>query len=381
MRICIYAHWLARKVNGEYFISGTHATYLEHLSKYHDVIVLCFIDDNKRHQNNFKKVKGVKFEPLPSKLGYIQSYVSIIKYISLFRACSNKNQFDLIYTRVPDPLSWLFALLAHKKNKVVMHLVGDSIDATINSNQKWLKKILKIVLYIPEYVLTLFSAKYFCSNVYCNGLILKQTLAKYNIASNEVISSTVSEADIRDLQIKNFDNRALKFLYVGYVRPSKGVLTLLQAFHSLSLKNDGASLTIVGDGESLPYIREYIKEYNLENKVKLTGHVDCRMSLHEIYSSHDVFTFCSLSEGSPRVVIEALMAGLVVVSTKVGSLPYCFNDEEVIFTSGYDENSIESALDRVVSLTPETLETIRKNGFDKAKRNYTIENFLNKVFS
>jgi len=381
MRICIYAHWLARKINGEYFISGTHATYLDHLSKYHDVTVLCFVDDNKINQNSFKRVEGVKFEPLPSKFGYIQSYVKLAKYIRLFRDYSSKNKFDLIYTRVPDPLSWLFALLAHKKNKVVMHLVGDSIDATINSNQKWLKKIVKVALYIPEYVLTLFSAKYFCSNVYCNGRMLKQTLAKYNIASSEVISSTVSEAAINGLQIKSFDNSRLKFLYVGYVRPSKGVLTLLQAFHSLSLKNDAVSLTVVGDGESLPFIKEYIKEHSLENKVKLTGHVDCQMELHEIYSSHDVFTFCSLSEGSPRVVIEALMAGLVVVSTKVGSLPYCFNDEEVIFTSGYDEKSVGYALDKVVSMAPKTLETIRKNGFDKAKKNYTIENFLNKVFS
>jgi len=196
-----------------------------------------------------------------------------------------------------------------------------------------------------------------------------------------VISSTVSEAAISDLQIKSFDNRKLKFLYVGYVRPSKGVFTLLQAFHSVSLKNDDVTLTVVGDGESLPFIREYIKDNNLESKVKLTGHVDCRMRLHDIYSSHDVFTFCSLSEGSPRVIIEALMAGLVVVSTKVGSLPHCFNDEQVIFASRYDEESIENALEKVISMPPENLEIIRRNGFNKAKNNYTIEKFLNKVFS
>jgi len=75
-------------------------------------------------------------------------------------------------------------------------------------------------------------------------------------------------------------------------------------------------VAIVGEGEDRSYLLKKIEEYNLTDRVKLLG-------FHwasEVLKGFDVFSFPSLKEGLPYVLLEAKAAGLPIVANRVGGV-------------------------------------------------------------
>ena len=383
MTLFIYSHWSVKECNGKYYINSTHNEYLKYLSKKKLITLLCIVDCVNEMPAGLIVLENIKVRALPSKHGYVSSYCSIGKYLNFFRALEISNE-DSIYIRVPDPLSWLVTIVEKtKKTKtIVHHYVGDSIEATVMSSSRTWLKWLKIISYLPDYLLTLTSSKFFATKVYANGSPLSNKLTKLGVQVKEVISSTVAEDDILPFNEKNINLESLSYLYVGYIRPSKGVLNLVRSFKAYSDKYPLAKFTIVGDGESLEDIQEYIFTNRLSEKVLLLGHVDERDDLTRLYQNHDIFLFASLSEGSPRVVIEAMANGMAVMSTLVGSLPNCFEDNRnILFIDGYTEKEIEARMMSLREMEENVILEIARQGYSEVKRKYTKEMFLDQVFS
>ena len=87
----------------------------------------------------------------------------------------------------------------------------------------------------------------------------------------------------------------------------------------------------------------------------------------------------SLSEGSPRVILEAMANGINVVSTPVGSLPYVFKDnEDIVFADFNDDKMFGEKMVELIE-NDEKAFLIRKNAFAKTSK-YKIENFLKEIF-
>lgn len=79
-----------------------------------------------------------------------------------------------------------------------------------------------------------------------------------------------------------------------------------------------------GHGDLLAHARKEAAELELQDKLFFTGH---RTDLLDIYFSFDVFLMTSRSEGMPNTVLEAMVMGLPVVSTKVGGVPEIITDD------------------------------------------------------
>jgi L-malate glycosyltransferase len=77
-------------------------------------------------------------------------------------------------------------------------------------------------------------------------------------------------------------------------------------------------LIILGEGVERASIEETVRSTGLQDVVKLPGHVN---DVSGYYQIADVMAISSLSEGSPNVLLEAMAAGLPVVSTAVGGIP------------------------------------------------------------
>jgi len=122
----------------------------------------------------------------------------------------------------------------------------------------------------------------------------------------------------------------LRILYVGELRGPKGVDVLLDAFTeltgSLGEVGKGAHLTLVGDGEMKLRVSEIVRERGLEASVAIRGHIADAQRLAEEYLAADIFVLPSRSEGFPRVLYEAMAAGLPVVATRVGGIPTLLRD-------------------------------------------------------
>lgn len=89
-----------------------------------------------------------------------------------------------------------------------------------------------------------------------------------------------------------------------------------------------ARFLIVGDGECRPHIEKLIEELQLEHHVVLAG---SRNDVPELLNAADMFLMTSISEGIPLTLIEAMAAGIPIVSTNVGGIPEMIEHE----VSGY----------------------------------------------
>jgi glycosyltransferase involved in cell wall biosynthesis len=113
-------------------------------------------------------------------------------------------------------------------------------------------------------------------------------------------------------------------LFVGYLRPEKGIHTLLDAFEQLRATRP-LKLTLVGGTDKTTQAEQYahqrIHDSPYRDDITLTGMLDFGEPLFELYRSYDVFVLPSLSEGTPRTLVEARSFGCPVVATRAGGIP------------------------------------------------------------
>ena len=135
----------------------------------------------------------------------------------------------------------------------------------------------------------------------------------------------------------------LRIVYVGRLSREKQVSGLINAVDRLLSEGQSCSLTIVGYGPEETFLREVVSHSNLEEHISFRGFIPHGQRMFQILDSHDLLCLPSLTEGTPRVVVEASARFLPVLSTPVGSLPELFSTS-IRFTSGFDEAAIADGI-------------------------------------
>lgn len=370
--------WALYKFNNKFYIEYTHNVYITEIHKIYkkiylispvktidvaQVATLCEIQGN------------IEVIELPFFKNYLQAYKYFFSYISSYRKLK-KLSFDTVYSRFPSPFGWLQKI--YFKEKRVIHFVGDPIDTVENNrNLSIAYRKLKIYLFSLEYYLFIWASKGRVK-VVSNGHHLSNKLRKFNINAKPLISTTLNDTDFFYKDITK-DSNVITLIYVGYLRKAKGVDTIIQALKIISQSSEKKyKLTIVGDGEEKDNLRNLAKMNDLD--VVFTGHIDDRNILNSLLRSSDIFCFASLSEGSPRVVLEAIANGINVISTPVGSLPYVFTDKEEILYFNFNNFEKLAELIEELSLNYELRLKLLKNSQQKVLQ-FKIDSFINEAFN
>jgi glycosyltransferase involved in cell wall biosynthesis len=113
-----------------------------------------------------------------------------------------------------------------------------------------------------------------------------------------------------------FDSSSILFVCVGRLEPQKNPLLLVQAF--AALRDPRAHLLLLGEGSLREQVAASVRSHGLEQSVHLLGK---RLDIPQWLGASDVFVLSSDWEGNPLSVMEAMAAGLPVVSTSVGGVP------------------------------------------------------------
>lgn len=374
--IALVASWCFEKIDNEYYCPATHYLYIRYaVSLFDKVYLVSPVKNGDIIPLGKTLVSFDNFEII--EMPHFEGYLGAQRYKKQYRKAIEEleNQVDTFYCRVPDPFSWMPALYTSKP--VIMHYVGDIVEATKqNINFSWLKKRILLAGYYPELKRVEKAASK--SKVYTNGVHIAERLAKKRIQATPVISSTMSESDFATV-LSPLQHNPFRLIYIGYLRYAKGIDTLMEVIKELKNREFSFTFDIVGGGEMYNQIATFIQTENLENHVKLHGHLDDRTQMFDLLKKNDLFFFPSLSEGSPRVVIEAMGQGLPVLSTPVGSLPGSFReDEEILF---FPFKDAPTAANKIINCANNLniLNKIRTNSFTKVRNEFTIENFLGKV--
>jgi len=124
-------------------------------------------------------------------------------------------------------------------------------------------------------------------------------------------------------------NGQVRFTIISGLSEKKGHLPLLEAFAIAQAKSSNTlMLNIVGEGDMRPQIEQTITRLNIEG-VTLSGRMVYGSPIHlEILAQTDVFVHPSITaangdkEGIPGALLEAMAAGLPVISTMHAGIPY-----------------------------------------------------------
>ena len=165
-------------------------------------------------------------------------------------------------------------------------------------------------------------------------------------------------------------------LTVGNLRPEKDHDLLLQAFVLVLESVPDARLRIVGSGPLLTELQRWVIDAGLTESVTLLGYQD---DIWPEMQNARVFALPSRYETSGLVLLEAMAAGLPVVSTGVGGTVEILKDEQnaLVVRPGHVEgmaSAIVRALteeDLRVRLIEQGRETATLRSIDK-----TVEDYL-----
>ncbi|MGN6608716.1 MAG: glycosyltransferase [Jatrophihabitans sp.] len=134
----------------------------------------------------------------------------------------------------------------------------------------------------------------------------------------------------------------LRVLFVGQLRPYKGLPVLLQGLRGL----DHIRLTVIGDGPERSALEAQVAEWGLSN-VRFLGRVDDD-ELWRAYSAHDVIALPSVTsaEAYGIVLVEGMAAGCVPLASDLPGVRGVAGPSGVLVRPG-DADSIREALRRL----------------------------------
>jgi colanic acid/amylovoran biosynthesis glycosyltransferase len=127
--------------------------------------------------------------------------------------------------------------------------------------------------------------------------------------------------------------RPLRLLCVARLVEKKGIPVLVDACAELQRRGIDFELELVGKGLLRPLIERRIKDYGLEDRVRLAGPLT-QLEVRERYGQAHVFVLACIvgsdgnRDGLPVSLVEALASGLPVVSTPVTAIPEVVRHEE-----------------------------------------------------
>ena len=187
-------------------------------------------------------------------------------------------------------------------------------------------------------------------------------------------SKPTDGAEIRtDLGLNQDQHLAL---YVGRLRPVKGVEFGLRAFALAKDKRPNLYMALAGEGEQLYNLQNLVDALGINNHVKFLG---VRNDLPDLLAAADSILMPSLNEGFPRTAIEAMAAGKPIVATRVGGTPEAIIDGKTgILVPAKDIRAMAKAL---ISLIDDPLlrDRLGVAGAKLARENYSIDDYVSRL--
>ena len=158
---------------------------------------------------------------------------------------------------------------------------------------------------------------------------------------------------------------------VGRLNEQKGHLILFEAAHQLALQRIDFKLVLVGDGELRSQIENLITQYNLQDRITITGWANNKQVRQHLIDSRAML-LASFAEGLPVVIMEALALGRPVVSTYIAGIPELVEpDCGWLIPSGSVEE-LAQAMRQVLELPVDTLSQMGQVGAEKVALQHDV---------
>ncbi len=310
--------------------------------------------------DNLKKA-GITYRQLESKKSL--DLALIFKLVSLIK----KEKFELVHSHLLDS-NFYCALATFIAG--VPHVASEHGDV----HHLHLKKFSRIKLKIIDLLKTKMTAVSHFTAQQLKALGYNSTVT---IIGNPISTSFIQNSEIRE-NIRNSLSlkEELLWLNIGNLREVKDQSTLIKGFAKAFKENKNQILLILGEGPERAKLENLIDSFKLSERVKLLGF---KPEIDLYLQAADGVILSSKSEALPLSLLEAALAGLILVATNVGGIPEIIenNIDGFLFESGNDQELAEILL----KVCSDQARFKKMAGIlrEKVKDRFSWENYLEKL--
>ncbi|MCK4497087.1 MAG: glycosyltransferase family 4 protein [Candidatus Aenigmarchaeota archaeon] len=183
------------------------------------------------------------------------------------------------------------------------------------------------------------------------------------------IPNSVDTELFKPMKIK--PGKKKRVIFIGRLSKIKNLYNLIEAFSGLGKDK---SLVLIGDGEEGGGLKKYAEEIRCDLIFK--GKVPHEKIPNELNQCH-AFVLPSLSEGQPKVLLEAMSCGLPCIVSDIPSLREIIKDGFNGFLCKTDSESIKNCIKKVLD-NPAMSKRVGKNAREYIKKNFSADVLIEK---
>ena len=320
---------------------GSFGRYVDSLAPYFDEIVLSVpVFDVPPASGSRLRASNVRLAPLPYFPGPRQFYPMLPFLHGRLRKWVR--QCDVIHLRVPTPAAiFAFRLARAARKPVFLLVVGDYQALLPHLPYRGAKKALfGAYVAFEEWALRYMTTR---ALTFANGAALREKHERQSTSAKATADkgATVFETKTTTLSLQDVASRGdtcasapIRLLTVSRIDPRKGLRVLPEAVaalvadgHDVTIDIIGPTIGQIGDQESDRIASEALR-LGVGERVVLRGAVPLDQ-LMPLYQQYDAFVLPTQpGEGIPRVLLEAMAAGLPVITTNVSGIASLTRHEE-----------------------------------------------------
>lgn len=306
-------------------IGGTR-THLNYLTKYlnkelFELTVICSAKRDESFVHDLKKMETMGIQIYQIDL-YRQVHIwkDLISMLQIYKILKNK-KYDIVHTHAGKAglVGRIAAVIAGIK-KIYHTPHGFAYN-------RYTKNIMNLLVTLTEKILSIFTTRLICVSESESKYAISKVKINYRkiIIIPNAVKTTKSLRDTNYTRYTGLQQLKEKMgIYngskvvgtVGYFRPQKDYITLIQSINMVLKINKNIQFLFIGDGEGKAEIESLISLYNIENHIIMTGYIPFK-KMKSYYLMMDLYLSTSLWEGMSYSILEAMSYGIPVIATDV----------------------------------------------------------------
>jgi len=235
-----------------------------------------------------------------------RNWTSLIKFLIEVRT-----NYDTLF--IFTPYFCLLAFLVTRQTKVIYRVIN-RIDKGKICNLSLKERLLDLTLFLTKKHISHFVAQ-------CESMQL-EIETKWKVDKSKITTIYNPFKIIGAIEKYSKSNRQYKFIFIGKLSHQKNIPFLADAIRRYYDLGGKGRILVIGRGKLQDKIEQLVDDYGVEHKEY------CDDTLEYIADSENIL-LCSLYEGFPNVLVEAMHMGTFIISlnTKHGVSEIVENQE------------------------------------------------------
>lgn len=144
---------------------------------------------------------------------------------------------------------------------------------------------------------------------------LKNEVAKYLNTNATIVRNFFPKMDLSPMER---NNKKIQMVFVGRISEEKGLLKLLKALKEI--KSIPYIFDIIGEGEQLPKLLDYVKDNSMDNEIKFHGRLPHDLCMKFLQNVNTLVLPSLWYENAPLSLVEGAFSGLRLLTMNVGGM-------------------------------------------------------------